>query len=163
MPTLIQLKSPRDCSKEKIDAFIRLAEEGGEVDPHGLPGRVARAAFLAFLHEENRLIGVGALKNQSPDYVKDVFASAGCEGAHLQFRWELGWVSVARDHWEKGHSKTIVGALLVPAQGAAIYATSNTGRIAMHRTLEKLGFIRRGGDWASKQHRGERLYLFVRQ
>lgn len=163
LETTIQLKKPADCSKPEIEDFYHLALTGGEVEPEGLTGRIGRAEFLAFLHQDEHLIGIGALKNQRPDYVKDAFSNAGCRELQGDIRRELGWVVVAPDHEGRGHSKTIVGALLVTAQGAPLYATSNTKRVAMHRTLARFGFKREGDAWPSQRRKGEALYLFVLQ
>ncbi|WP_132466226.1 GNAT family N-acetyltransferase [Rhodovulum marinum] len=156
----IRVLSPKQCSSETLDAFCELVRAGGEVQPAGLSARVERAAFLAFAHEPEGLVGVAALKNPYQDYRAGVFKKAGSARAE-DYPYELGWVYVVPA--ARGRS---VSALLVQAlfeHGAAgVYATSRTLNTAMHRTLSRANFKVSGRPYFSAEHPGEEIALFLR-
>ena len=70
---ILDLKRPEDCLSQEIDGFCELVRVGGEVTSAGLQKRVQRAAILAFLHEDGRLIGISALKRPDAGHRAGIF------------------------------------------------------------------------------------------
>ena len=143
-----------------LAAFRDLVLQGGEVQPAGLAGRVKRAAFLAFAHDSEGLVGVAALKNPNAGYRANVFEKAESTLAE-DHPYELGWVYVVPAARRRGISGLLVRALF--ERGAAgVYATSRTRNDAMRRTLEQADFRVVGRPYPSAEHPGEELALFLR-
>ncbi|WP_194467883.1 GNAT family N-acetyltransferase [Bradyrhizobium sp. CCBAU 53340] len=159
-PTL-ELKAPGECSREGIDRFRGMVLEAGEVTAGGFDARIVRAEALAFLRIGRELIGVGALKNPYPNYVRKVFRNAHAKDVSSTFDLEIGWVVVAEAHRGHSHARQIVEALISRAGGRRIFATSVTARVPMHKGLMACGFERHGQEWQSQRRPDEKLYLFV--
>jgi uncharacterized protein len=157
----VTVKQPAECTPAELDAFCGLVKEGGEVAEEDLPSRVQRARALAFIFDAGRVIGVGALKIPYPRYRRDVFAKARAGFDPERFPYELGWVFVSKEHRRKGLSRQLVDALLRGVPGS-IYATSNTGNEAMHKTLAAAGFAKAGETYPSKEHPGDTVTFFAR-
>ena len=117
----------------------------------GLPGRVRSGRFLSFLHVEGKLLGVAGLKHPSAHHRAEVEQGSGIALPATAFSIELGWVYVlpaARG----GKSLALCFPLVDAVRGEGIFATSRSDNIPMHRTLQKLGFSRVGGEWPSGQN-----------
>lgn len=156
----VNVYSPNDCSADMLDAFCELVLEGGQVQSVGLATRVGRAAFLAFARDPGGIVGVAALKKPDVGYRAGVFKKAGSSVAE-DYPYELGWVYVVPSARGGGIPRLIVQALF--EHGAAgVYATSLTTNIAMHRTLERTSFKVSGQPYASVEHPGEKIALFLR-
>jgi GNAT superfamily N-acetyltransferase len=158
----ITVYRPKDCSAEMLEEFCKLVLAGGEVQPAGLAARVKGAAFLAFANEPEGLVGVAALKNPYSDYRTGVFEKTGSGSALAEeYPYELGWAYVDPVARGRGVSTMLVQAL--SKQGAAgVYATSRTLNAAMHRTLKRANFNVCGRPYASTEHPGETIALFLR-
>jgi GNAT superfamily N-acetyltransferase len=156
------VKRPGECGKAELTAFHDLVVSGGEVDPRGLVGRIAKAEALAFLYDDAVLIGVGALKNPKPSHKKEVFDGAGVAGLADSFPFEIGWILVAPTHRKRGHATSIVAALTARALGRGVFATARSANETMHRAFGHCGFVREGGEWPSRL-KSESLRLFVRR
>ena len=63
---------PSAFTPEEIDDFIALILAGGEISPDGLKGRVMNASHIAFLRENDCLLGVGGLKRPSDNHRNEV-------------------------------------------------------------------------------------------
>ncbi len=151
-------RAPGECSEAEIDTFCELVRAGGEVTGAGLRERVLRAERLVFLRDADRVAGVAGLKNPGARYKAGVFSKAGVDGAGA-CRFELGWIFVRRDFRGQGLSKVLVESALA-GESDGVFATSHTGNVAMHRTLERCGFERRGKPYSSDQPtRGLMLYV----
>jgi RimJ/RimL family protein N-acetyltransferase len=143
-----------------LGSFRALVLEGGEVLPEGLADRVRLAAFLAFAQEGETLVGVAALKNPHAHYMADVFQKAQ-GGIAAGFLYELGWAYVVPTARGQGVSTSLVEALFGHGE-AGVYATSRAGNEAMHHTLKRAGFEVSGLPYASQEHPGEEILLFLR-
>jgi len=154
-----RVNTPAGCSPAERDAFCALVLTGGEVMAAGLADRVRQAAFLAFAHEDETLVGVAALKKPHAGYRADVFKKAQ-GGAAADFPYELGWAYVVPAARGKRVSTSLVEALCVGKAG--VYATSRAANKAMHRTLRRAGFESSGVPYASQEHLGEEILLFLR-
>jgi hypothetical protein len=159
-PLRVEVKAPGTCSDDEIEEFRALVASAGEVAVAGLEGRVRSAALLSFLRHGPKLIGVAGLKRPSPNHRAEVQMGAGIQMNDADAPLELGWVHVHPDH-RGGKSMRLCAPLIEGAGGSGVFATSRANNAAMHATLAKLRFERRGGEWPSGLN-PEELWLFVR-
>ncbi len=157
----IKSNPPSDSTAADIATFQSLILEGGEVDARGLSQRVAHAERLAFALDDHNLLGIGALKLPNFRYRKSIFAKSGSSRLPTDFSLELGWVYVKHGFRGRGISLRLVQELLATAHGSNVFATARTNNTAMHRSLERSGFVRDGKPYASEM-RNDKLQLFVR-
>jgi len=152
---------PSGFSQGEIDDFVAFVLAGGEVNSSGLKERVIAAPQIAFLRENDCLIGVGGLKTPSTNHRKEVERGSKSELTIDSVPFELGWVFILPTARNRKLSFPLCSALVSAANGHGIFATSRASNIGMHRTLEKLGFVRRGSEWPSRLS-DDNLALFVR-
>ena len=77
--SLLELKSPAECTKGERDRFRLLVLKAGEVQQRRFDDRLAMAKVLAFLRVDAAIIGVGALKIPNEQYVQKIFKTAGSQ------------------------------------------------------------------------------------
>ncbi|MCH7914906.1 MAG: GNAT family N-acetyltransferase [Deltaproteobacteria bacterium] len=145
----LAVKAPDACSSDEIKDFLELVGQGEEVEPGGLAGRVRKAAALVFLHVDNQLAGVAALKNPNDGYRSSVFRKAATETPANEFPFEVGWVFILQRYRGKRLSRKLVEAALSRSEARPVFATSRADNKAMHRTLSACGFSREGTAYAS--------------
>lgn len=152
---------PGAFAPEEIDDFVALVLAGGEVEPNGLRGRVLKAEHIAFLRENDCLLGVGGLKKPSDHYRTEVEQGSKTKLSVEGVPFELGWVFILPSARNRKLSFPLCRALVSAANGKGIFATSRSNNDGMHRTLRKLGFVRVGEEWPSQQNDGN-LALFLK-
>lgn len=141
---------------------MALVKASGEVAVDGLEGLVKEAATLAFLRTQGHcLVGIAGLKRPRPGYRTRVACLSKYDLPKDDYPLELGWVFILPSARGNKCSLPLSRATLEAAGNSGVFATSATGKGQMHATLEKLGFVRRGRQYASKR-REESLQLFVR-
>ncbi len=160
IPELL-VKSPGACSNVEIGAFIAFVRAGGEVSIQGLVERIRGAAALAFARLDGLLVGVAALKQAQASYRRRVSAESGAPLPVAEFPYELGWVYVLPKARRNGLSLSLSQSILATSIGAGVFATSRTDNIAMHRSLDKLGFESTGNPFTSGRGK-HTLQVFVR-
>ena len=152
---------PSAFSPGEIDDFVAFVLAGGEVNSAGLKERVLAAPQIAFLRENDCLLGVGGLKTPSTNHRKEVEQGSKSELSMQSVPFELGWIFILPTARDRKLSFPLCRALVSAANTQGVFATSRASNIGMHRTLEKLGFVRSGSEWPS-QLAHENLVLFVR-
>jgi predicted GNAT family N-acyltransferase len=157
----VTAKSPAECSATELEDFVSLVLAGGEVSPQGLADRAANAASLSFLRRNGCLVGVAGLKRPEASYRTRIASSAKFALSHEALPLELGWVFLMPSARGSKLSLPLCAPLVQAAGAAGIFATSRSSNAGMHATLRKLGFLRVGEEWLSKQVK-ENLCLFVR-
>jgi len=153
--------APSEFSPSEIDDFVAFVLAGGEVTPNGLRARIAQAPQIAFLRERECLIGVGGLKLPTLHHRTEVSAASNVPIPAADFPFELGWVFILPSSRGKSLSVTLCESLVSAANGQGIFATSRVDNVGMHTTLRKLGFVRTGDEWPSKQN-SDSLALFLK-
>jgi GNAT superfamily N-acetyltransferase len=103
--------APADCSEDRIDAFLKLVEKGGEVISNSLKERIKNAKLLAFCHDGEQLVGVGALKNPTERYKEQIFRKAGHPNKAVNYKYEFGYLYVEEAYRRRGVGKRIFAAL----------------------------------------------------
>lgn len=156
----IYAKEPSECSLEEKVAFAGLVLKAGEVAAVGLPERIEGAVALAFLMNENKLLGVGGLKRPENTYRMRVSHSSTIVLPEMDFPFELGWIYVEEEA-RGGASRSLCEELLPFADGLGVFATSRVNNPWMHATLLALDFARVGAEWPSGQNPAN-LALFTR-
>ena len=152
---------PSSFSDTEIDDFVAFVLAGGEVAPTGLKDRVLRASCITFVRENGCLLGVGGLKKPSDFHRQEVREGSNVKLEQATYPYELGWVFVLPSARGRKLSAKICGSLIAAAQNNGVFATSHESRTFMHRTLERIGFIRQTKQWPSQRNEGN-LYLFLR-
>jgi hypothetical protein len=151
-----QNKVGKDLTPDEIKACVAVLSEGGAVDLKIAERELPHAVTVAILWAGRDIVGVGAIKQQRPHYVKRIASASGF--AFNANTHELGYVAVLEAH-RGGQSKRIVDSMLATFQGP-LWATTFNDR--MKSTLEHRGFVRRGKEWPSKN--GEhQVSLWIRE
>jgi hypothetical protein len=159
-PFRIEIIEPDACTPEQQAQFHTLVLEGGEVDEHGLPALIERAAALAFVHHGDSVVGVGAMKRPNASYRKTVFAKAQSSLTARDFEFELGWLYLTPAARGNRLTTPVITGLLQRAKRLPVYATSRVDNTRMHASLERCSFRKEGTPYPSKQ-RDTDLHLFV--
>ncbi len=152
---------PKDFLPQDIDDFAAFVSAGGEVTGLGLKDRISAAACLSVLRINGCLLGVGGLKSPERSYRKQVAKNSKTALSREEYPYELGWVFILPSARDRKLSLPLCQPLITAAKNAGVFATSRTTLKGMHRTLDKLGFVRTGSEWPSKENDGN-LALFVR-
>jgi predicted GNAT family N-acyltransferase len=160
-PVLVcHASTPGACSAEERARFAELVRRGGEVDAHGLDGRILRANTLALLKQGDELAGIAAIKNPLPRYRRSAFMKAEAGLSDEEWCYELGWIFLVERMRGKGYSLKLVKCALDAVVGCRVFATSRTDNVAMHKTLAHFGFAQQGAAYPSE--RGDhQLALFL--
>ena len=140
-------------------AFQKMVEEGGEVDPRGLLERVKAAYLLAYVAYEDRLIGVGAIKRPADSYVQYVSDRSGYD--LKGYFAELGWIYISTAERKRGLAYRI-SEKLCESYGSPMFATTRIDNIGMQRILGKLGFAKKGRQYDSVEHPGIKIQVWVK-
>lgn len=86
------IKPPSQCTDKELEAFYDLLVRGGEVEERGLRDRVRRAKLLAFHYENQRLVGIAAIKSLE-NHKNQVFLRAGIKEESTKYFWSLDMLS----------------------------------------------------------------------
>lgn len=154
--------SPAEFQPREIDDFVAFVLAGGEVAGVGLKDRVMRAPCISYLRSSECLLGVAGLKSPDPRYRARVEKKSNTNLGEKEFPYELGWVFILPSARYQKLSFPLCQPLITAAKGEGIFATSRTTLAGMHRTLEKLGFVRTASEWSSNENEGN-LALFLKQ
>ncbi len=146
--------APSDLSSAEFAACVAVIKEGDAVDPDSAEAELPHAKVLAVARKRDDIVGVGAIKRPRPQYAARIAARSGY--SFDPNTPELGYVAVDPKHKKHGLSHRIVAELLSKHEGP-LFATTHHPR--MKKTLEKPGFVQKGGEW--KGRRGQ-LSLWTR-
>lgn len=160
----IIVKKPTDCSFTELKAFKQLILLGNEVEGTGLDRRIKAAGCLAFQYtDNNKLIGICALKQPTAAYRNKVFKRAESPNSAGDFPIELGWLFILKDYRGKGLSRPLAEETLKCADKNNVFATTRVDNCPMCRTNSRLGFKRCGNPYrTTRDGHSYFLSLFVR-
>lgn len=156
----IIVKPPSECLDEEINEFVRLVNEGGEVDPSGLEERVRRAKKLFFLKDPS-LVAVSAIKRFYQQYKNSIFEKAGCSNIASSYQLEIGWMYVRPASRGKGFGRKLLEAMINQLGGGSCYTTARSDNRIMHHMLTSHGFDRVGMEYPSNQS-DHKIILYIR-
>lgn len=160
-PATFTVTKPAEASVRDLRDFTALVRAGAEVTLAGLEARI-RAAFTLVLARQDRcVVGIAALKVPNSNYRATVFRKAAVAAVPCTFPLELGWVFVEPRSRGTGLSHSLVSRALAVAPTSAIFATSRSDNIAMHRSLIAGGFAQHVVAYASARG-AHSLELFLR-
>ncbi|NZD54182.1 hypothetical protein [Rhizobium leguminosarum] len=152
-------KPPAQFSQDDKEAFADLVSTAGQVDVHGLAGRIERANLLTMMWDGDVLIGTNAIKN-NPAHADSVFRNAGVPEQSKRYASELGWLTVHLDYRRRGLSHDLMEDALSKID-TSLFATSRLTLPRVHRLLQDYDFKVIGKDYKSDD--GSRtLKVFVR-
>lgn len=158
---VVNVVEPANAAGNDLALFEKLVLEGGEVNPHTLPGLMANAQSLAFARKGDSIVGVGGNKRPSRSHKAKVFRKANAQLDAEQFEFELGWVYVRPEERRQGIAPALVESLMLAVGTALVYATSAVDKGSMHTALGRVGFRRIGVPFSSEQNESD-IQLFVR-
>lgn len=157
----IRCQPPNQYTKNELELFRQLIEEGGEVSTKGLEKRIANAEKLATAWSENDLIAIGAVKKPLLSYQQKVFEAAESHHQASEDIREIGWLFTSPAHRGKGIGNKIMTVLIDDLPNLRCIATTRTNNHSMNHVLPKFGFIKIGTDYQSKNGQ-YRLSLFLK-
>ena len=159
MPVIVP-RSPLQCSATEVADFVALVQAGGEVIREGLEARVREAKTLFFLRENEKLLGIAALKIPAAGYRERAFEKARATVEPADYPFELGWIFVVPEARGRRLSNLLVQAAIAQAKQMPIFATSRTDNPAMHTPLRAASFVKHGHEYRSSRG-NHHLALFV--
>lgn len=157
----IDIRAPAQFSAEQIQQFKDWVLAGEEVDPATLDQLVEQALVLAFLHVDDQVAGIGAIKRPFAGYRAKVFAKAKL-AAPEAYAFEVGWIFVLPGFRGQKRSKDIVERLAKDLGTHAAYATSHQCNHTIHEGLREAGFMAAGQPYPSKEHPERLLQVFLK-
>ena len=156
------IREPGRLSASELEQFCEFVRRGDEVLSPGLEARVKNAKALVLLQVDSELVGIAAIKQPLKTYRDGVFKKAGVPEAAEAFQLELGWVYVPPEHRRQGYSRVLSVAAMSQTGRQPAFATTRLDNVAMHRTLENVGFRRLGDSWRSDRGNKPRLVLYTK-
>jgi len=157
------IQRPPLCSESELKEFHRLVLAEGKVTQLGLLKRIRGAKLLGFHYQEQRLVGVAALKTPNENYKNRVFVKAGVEHLSGQFQTELGWAVTREAFRGRGIGSRLIEILLNQEQNARIFATTASENIPMQRILTRFGFTKTGHPYGEQAPESPTLQLWLLQ
>jgi RimJ/RimL family protein N-acetyltransferase len=147
-------------SPEDVNACVSVLDEGGALtNVQTAADELPHCLFVAVMRDENRqVIGVGAIKDQRPEYAARIASEMKSGYEFDPHMHEFGYVVVKESHQGKGHSAQITEKLLSLLPGKPLFATTSNPR--MLATLKKYGFTQKGKTW--KSSKGKELSLWIK-
>lgn len=152
------IKVPAECTKNELDAFQSLVEEGGEVTSIGLRKRIEQAEALVFIEDVGRCIAVGAIKNPNQGYKAKVFAKAGVTEQGADYKYELGWLYVSSLASGKGLGHRLMEAVTRFLSDSSCYATTRENNESMRHLFSLYSFNKLGMAYTNQNDYSLVLY-----
>lgn len=154
--------APSKCSAAEIEAFVKLASAGREVQESNIERGVRRAKYLLWIDDGDIApCAVAALKNPFPSYRRGIFEKARSPLQAADFPLEFGYAVTDKRCRRRGHGRSLMRKALELAQVQGVYATVRLDNKGMQKILEDHGFKRSGGEYGST-NRDAALVLFVK-
>lgn len=138
-------KEPKNCTSNEIELFVKLVQEGSQVNNTGLKDRILNTKLLAFCYLRNELIGISAIKKPNLNYKNTIFKKADIEIHSSDFDYELGYSFTKEFHQGKGINYKINRRLISDIHDGNIYAT--TANPVMKHLMKKLEFDEIGNEY----------------
>ena len=152
-------RTEKSCSE--TETFVRLVIEGGAVkeEHYVREGLMREGAKIVFAKIGDSIVGVAARKVPSEGYRSGIEgqSKSGYSLPEDIYPFELGYVTVVREHRGLGIAKGLVEQVLVLAEGKGMFAT--TSNSAMQEILSRSGFFSVGNSWTNDWR--QELHLMI--
>jgi GNAT superfamily N-acetyltransferase len=146
-------------SPADVDACVLVLDEGGALtNVQTAADELPQCMFVVVKRDAGRVIGVGAIKSQRPQYAIGIASDKKSGYKFDPHMHEFGYVVVQESHQGNGYSKQITEKMLSLLPGEPLFAT--TSNPMMVATLTKYGFTQRGKTWKSPN--GKDLSLWIK-
>jgi len=132
---------PKDLTADEQAACLDILTVGGAVDIASARRSFPRSRLVAIARLQGQIVGVGAIKPERPSYAAKVARDHGVTFPRNTL--ELGYVAVHPEHRSNGLSGRLAEAMMAQYK-ERLFATTYTDH--MKRTLEKAGFVKKGGE-----------------
>jgi GNAT superfamily N-acetyltransferase len=135
-----------ELTTKVVSECIAVIKQGEAVDWQSAKRELPLATAVVIARKGSQIVGVGAIKRERRQYAADVSKKSG-------FKFpletpELGYVAVEPEHQGRGLSLRITKLLLSGQKGPLFATTYNEW---MMKTLEKVGFVRKGKEWRGRK------------
>jgi predicted GNAT family N-acyltransferase len=158
MPSSNECLLPSGLSKADFATCIALIKAGSAVNAARAERELPEAILVSILREDGRIVGVGVVKKQRPNYASSI-ASADKSGFKFDTSiHEIGYISVKQESEGRGHCQTLLRSLLQNFPARPVFAT--TYRPSMKHILGKFGFVSKGKEWEGTQ--GDMVSLWIK-
>ncbi|HVT73843.1 MAG TPA: GNAT family N-acetyltransferase [Lacunisphaera sp.] len=157
-------QAPNATNPADLEAFEELVVVGAEVNPAGLAARIKKAELLGFAYRDDKIVGVGAIKNPTTSHRKTLTKESGFDLAAEKYPLEIGWLFVKEEARGAQLGRQLLDGLVAAAGKRGMYGTSrvDVAHGKVHASLEKRGFVRVGRPFPSLDRKTE-ILLFARE
>jgi predicted GNAT family N-acyltransferase len=143
----IKTPPPKEVKPAEFEACVAVVKTGDAVNWRSAKDELPQATALAIAWKDKRIVGIGAVKRERPDYAANIAEKSGVPFPPETL--ELGYVAVAPEHRGNHLSHCIVKALLRQYPGC-LFATTYTAQ--MKSTLKRFGFENKGKEWKGRKY-----------
>ncbi len=154
-----KVESPKNLKKEELNLYLSLLKEQGQIDSPSIE-KIKSCPFLGMAYEDDRLIGIGAIKQ----VYKTPFAKADISELADKYDFELGYIFLIdeKKYRGKGIAKLLSIALLEKVNDKNVFATTEeSNENPMKFLLQKLDFAKNGKTYTGA-NTGKQIGLYLR-
>lgn len=144
----ITVADPKNFGAAEISDFRSPVLKSDQVAENGLEGRIRSAYYLATISIENRLVAIGAIKN-NPVRREKYQKNSGVNLPVEKYLGEFGWLYVCADQRRNGLGDILTMALIASAKPRGLYSTVRASNLVARRFHERRGFMSAGFQWRS--------------
>lgn len=133
----IDIRNAFEFQEKSLEQFRTILKSTGQVDIMHFDSLIKKNPKLLFAYEDDKIVGLGALKIPHSDYKDMVFERAESLESPQEFRFELGWIVSLIENRGIG---TLIVKSLIEECDSNIYSTVRSINLQMIYILRKCGF-----------------------
>ena len=145
---IVRKLSAGDLTSSILSACVAIIKKGEAVDWQSAKRELPLATSVAVVFKGSEIVGVGVIKRERRKYAASVSSKSGVKFPPETL--ELGYVAVDPGHQGRQLSSRIA-ILLASQYKDRLFATTYHDR--MKRTLARIGFVKKGNEWKSKNEK----------
>jgi hypothetical protein len=154
----LKVGPPNVFDTQEMSEVEDLIRSGEEVDVTNLPKKLENAQVIAIKRDDHRAVAVAVLKQVRIRYNETLSDNAHSGYPLDSNATEVGYIVSV----QPGAGGAVTRAVLEHGQGT-VFATVRTDNPKMRATLEHSGFVEVPKMWASREHPGKQITLWVRK
>lgn len=117
----------------------------------GLENRIMESQKLFFVYEDEKVIGIAAIKNPRDTYIKKIFSKSNTSHILNDGMKEIGWIFILEEYRRMNICKSLFKYILENTDQKNIFVTIRASNTAMQHVLESNNFIQVGNDYLSER------------
>jgi len=150
---------PDEATGRQIKDFKTVADSGGESFMENFEYKLLYTVeLMGFCYDDNKLVGIRALKTPSLEQVKSYMVKVGRPDLH--FKYELGYAAVLPEARGRGIYQKLTEGMLEYLKEPAYIVTRKENHPVIH-TMSKLGFETIGCEFPSIIDQSRLLVIMV--